>query len=267
MTTCDEDDLQAFVDGQHLPPERRRAVMAYLAARPEEEARMGDYRRLSEKLHLLYDKVLYEPLPARLRLERCRGWWGRVKCWLDLPQLRLAALAAAVAMLILVGAGGSWMLGLHSIEPEVKAPQRFDSEEYNEPESLLPRLSELLGRAVYVPNLHHAGFALRGGRLLPAAPAASLGGGSAGGPAALLVYENPGVQRIAIYLSRSAAAHDGTIGFDNERGVSTVYWTAGPFAYALLGVLDAEQLFAIAKIILQRRAVTVPLAEQKQDAA
>ena len=39
MTTreisVDEDDFQAFVDGQ-LPPDRRRAVMAYLAARPEE---------------------------------------------------------------------------------------------------------------------------------------------------------------------------------------------------------------------------------------
>ena len=76
MTTrqisIDEDDFQAFVDGQ-LPPERRRAVMAYLAARPEEGARMSDYRSLTEEMHLLYDEVLYEPLPARLRVERYRG--------------------------------------------------------------------------------------------------------------------------------------------------------------------------------------------------
>jgi thiaminase (transcriptional activator TenA) len=55
MTTrqisIDEDDFQAFVDGQ-LPPDRRRAVMAYLAARPEESARMSDYRRLTEELEL-----------------------------------------------------------------------------------------------------------------------------------------------------------------------------------------------------------------------
>jgi anti-sigma factor RsiW len=265
MTTCDEDDLQAFVDGQHLPPERRRAVMAYLAARPDEEARIGDYRRLSEKLHLLYDNVLYEPLPARLRIERCRGWWGRAKCWFGLPKLRLAPFAAVVAVLILVG-GVSWMLGVHSIEPEVKTSQRFDLEEYNEPESLLPRLSELLGQAVYVPNLQHAGFALRGGRLLPAAPLAHLCGGSAGAPAAMLVYGNS-TARIAFHISPSASGHDGAIGFGNEGGVSTVYWTEGPFAYALLGVLGSEQVFAIAKIILQRRAVTVPPAEQKQDAA
>jgi anti-sigma factor RsiW len=256
MTMCDEDDFQAFVDGQDLPPERLRAVMAYLAARPEEETRMGDYRRLSEELHLLYDDVLHEPLPARLRVERRRGW-----------RRRLAPLAASVAVLLLAAAGGSWMLGLHSIEPEVKRP-RFDLEEYSEPEGLLYRLSQLLGQAVYVPNLEHAGFALRGGRLLPAAPPACLCGGSSGQPAALLMYENPdGQPKIAFHISLSAAAHDDTIGLGSEGGVSTVYWTEGPFAYALFGALKAEQLFAIAKIVLQRGAVTVPPAEQKQDAA
>jgi hypothetical protein len=150
MTTCDE-DLQAFVDGEQLPPERRRTVMAYLAAHPEEEARIGDYRRLNESLHLLYDDVLYEPLSARLRVERRRGSWGR-----------LAPLAAGVAILLLVGAG-NWMLRHHSIEPEAKRPP-LDSEEYSEPESLLFRLSELQGQVVKrftcrtcsIPALHCA---------------------------------------------------------------------------------------------------------------
>ena len=45
--------------------------------------------------------------------------------------------------------------------------------------------------------------------------------------------------------------------------MSTVYWMEGPFAYALLGALDREQLFATAKIIQQQRAVpVVPPAEQ-----
>jgi anti-sigma factor RsiW len=261
MTTCDEDDLQAFVDGEQLPPERRRIVMAYLAAHPEEAARLGDYRRLSEELHLLYDEVMGEPLPARLRVKRRGGWRGR-----------LVPLAAGVSLLLLAGAGASWMLGLHSVEPEVKSQR-----EYAEPESLLLRLSELLGQAVYVPNLEDAGFALRGGHVLPAAPPTSLHGGSAGQPAALLMYENPihlpdgalsdkPTQRIALYISRSAAAHDGTIRLGTEGGVSTVYWMDG-FAYRLRGALHAEQLFAIAKIILQRQAVTVPPPEQKRDAA
>ena len=67
QTSIDEDDFQAFVDGQ-LPPERCRAVMAYLAALPDESSRMSDYRTLNEGLHSLYDEVLYEPLPMRLAL-------------------------------------------------------------------------------------------------------------------------------------------------------------------------------------------------------
>jgi anti-sigma factor RsiW len=47
-----------------------------------------------------------------------------------------------------------------------------------------------------------------------------------------------------------------------EDGVSTVYWVDGAFAYALLGALDREQLFAIAKIIQQQRAVPAPPPEQ-----
>ena len=106
MTTrqisIDEDDFQAFVDGQ-LPPDRRRAVMAYLAARPEESARMSDYRNLNQELHRLYDEVLYEPLPARLRIERYRSrtsWWRRPFGWFGLPELGLAPRFAGVAMLL-----------------------------------------------------------------------------------------------------------------------------------------------------------------------
>ena len=261
MTTCDEDDLQAFVDGEQLPPERRRTVMAYLAAHPEEEARLGDYRRLNENLHLLYDGVMDEVPPARLQRTRRRGCWGR-----------LTPLAAAASVLLLAGAGGSWMLHLYSIEPEVKSQR-----EYSGPESLLHRLSEL-GQAVYVPDLQDAGFALRGGHVLPAAPPTSLQGGSGGQPAALLMYESPShlpdgilpgetAQRIALSISRSAAPYDGIIRLRSDGGVSTVYWMEGPFAYGLRGALASEQLFAIAKIILQRQAVTIPPPEQKQDAA
>ena len=128
MTTrqisIDEDDFQAFVDGQ-LPPERRRAVMAYLAARPEESARMGDYRRLSEEMHLLYDEVLYEPLPARLRVEHYRGrtaWWATPLRWLGLAELSLAPRAAAIAVLLLAGAIGGWTLGSQYMQPEIEPP-------------------------------------------------------------------------------------------------------------------------------------------------
>ena len=273
MTTrqisIDEDDFQAFVDGQ-LPPERRRAVMAYLAARPEESARMGDYRRLNEEMHLLHDEVLYEPLPARLRVEHYRGRtaWGAMPLrWLGLAELSLAPRAAAIAVLLLAAAGGGWTLGSHFMRPEAEPPavsftrlaanahvlyasdlQRPVEVGADQQDRLLLWLSERLGGAVQAPNLQDLGFALVGGRLLPAA----------GQPAAQLMYENPDAQRITLYIrsnwpSAPGAAQDGSFTFASENAVSSVYWRDGPFAYALLGELDREQLFAAAKIIQQQR--------------
>jgi hypothetical protein len=92
------------------------------------------------------------------------------------------------------------------------------------------------------------------------------------------MYENPihlpdgslsgkASQQIALYISLSAVPRDGAIRLGSEGGVRTVHWMEGSFAYELRGALGSGQLFAIAKIILQRQAVTVPPPEQKQDAA
>jgi anti-sigma factor RsiW len=282
MTTrqisIDEDDFQAFVDGQ-LPPDRRRAVMAYLAATPEEAARMSDYRTLTEEMHLRYDEVLYEPLPARLRVERYHGhtaWWAKPLRWVGLAELSLAPRAVGVALLLLAGASGGWMLGLHYIEPAAEPPvvsfTRFAVNAHelyasdmrhpvefgaDQQEPLLLWLSERLGQAVQAPHLQDLGFRLVGGRLLP----------SAGQPAAQLMYENPDTHRITLYIrgnwpSAAGAAHDGTVTFASDNGISLVYWLDGPFAYALLGALDREQLFATAKIIQQQRTATVITPEQ-----
>jgi anti-sigma factor RsiW len=283
MTTrqisIDEDDFQAFVDGQ-LPPDRCRAVMAYLAARPEESARMGDYRNLNQELHRLYDEVLYEPLPARLRVERYRGrtsWWARSLGWLGLAELGLAPRAAGIAVLLLAGGLSGWTLSDRYSQPEPEAPAvsftqqalnahvlyapdmqhpvEFGADQEN---SFLLWLSERLGQAVHAPNLADLGFTLVGGRLLPAS----------GQPAAQLMYEDPDAQRITLYIRSGwetprGGAKDGTINFAGEGGVSTVYWTDGPLAYALGGALDREQLFAIAKIVQQQRAMpATPTPEQ-----
>ncbi len=277
MTTrqisIDEDDFQAFVDGQ-LPPDRRRAVMAYLAATPEEAARMSDYRRLTEEMHLHYDEVLYEPLPARLRVERYgrrAAWWAKPLRWVGLAELSLAPRAVGIALLLLAGASGGWVLSLHYLEPQGEPPAviftRFAINAHllyasdmqhpvefgaDQQERLLPWLSERLGQAVQAPQLQDLGFELVGGRLLPAA----------GQAAAFLLYENPDAQRITLYIrgnwpSPPGPAQDGAVSFAGDGGVSLVYWRDGPFAYALLGALDREQLFATAKIVQQQRAAIV----------
>ena len=133
--------------------------------------------------------------------------------------------------------------------PDLRHPVEFGADQQD---SLLLWLSERLGQAVQAPNLQDLGFTLVGGRLLP----------SAGQPAAQLMYENPDAARITLYIrarwrNPPGAAQEGTVAFAGEGGVSMVYWIEGSFAYALLGPMDREQLFATAKIIQQQRTATV----------
>ncbi len=283
QTSIDEDDFQAFVDGQ-LPPDRCRAVMAFLAANPEQSARMDDYRTLSEALHLAYDEVLYEPLPKRLRVEHYRGqlsWARRLQDWLGVGRHGLVPRLAGVAALLLVSTGGGWLLhsemtkqvaetpaasftrqaaNAHQLfAPDLRHPVEFGADQQD---SLLLWLSERLGQAVHAPNLQTLGFKLVGGRLLPAS----------GQPAAQLMYENPDAQRITLYTRARwgtpvNGAHDGSVSFASEGGVSMVYWTEGPFAYALIGPMDREQLFGAAKTIQQQLKLPIlPAAPQEQTA-
>ena len=114
-------------------------------------------------------------------------------------------------------------------------------------------LSERLGQTVHVPRLQELGFALVGGRLLPAA----------GEPAAQLMYENPQAQRITLYIrgrwtaSSPGAQPEGSVSYATEGEVGLVYWIEGPFAYALIGAMDREQLFATAETVQQQ--LTMPV--------
>jgi anti-sigma factor RsiW len=287
MTTrqisIDEDDFHAFVDGQ-LPPEQRRAVMAYLAGSPDEAARMDHYRTLNEAFHLAYDEVLYEPLPKRLRVEHYRGkssWTGWLSDWIGLSRLGPVARFAGVALLLLAGTGGGWLMhdrydnqevetpamsfarqaaNAHLLfAPDLRHPVEFGADQQD---SLLLWLSERLGQAMHAPDLQELGYALVGGRLLPAS----------GQPAAQLMYENPDAHRITLYIRAGWAtplsgAHEGTVSFAGEGGTSMVYWIEGSLAYALIGPMDREQLFGAAKIIQQQlHAPILPTPAQEQTA-
>lgn len=268
--SIDEVEFQAFVDGQ-LAPDRRRAVMAYLAADAEEATRMSDYRTLNEVMHLVYDEVLHEPLPGRLRVERYSGgasWVERSWRWLGIDSLGLVPRAAGISAMVVASGVAGWALhaGYYQADietpamsfarqaanahqlyvPDVRHPVEFGADQQD---SLLRWLSERLGESVHAPRLKELGFMLVGGRLLPAA----------GKPAAQLMYEHPDdATRITLYLrgrwsvsddSPLSSVQEGSVSYAREGDVSMVYWIEGPLAYALIGELDRDQLFATAKII------------------
>jgi anti-sigma factor RsiW len=282
QTSIDEDDFQAFVDGQ-LPPERCRAVMAYLAANPGESARMSDYRTLNEGMHDLYDEALYEPLPVRLRVDHYRGrasWRDRLQRWFGFGVFGLTPrVVGMTALLAASAAGGWWLHSSHVVLPEIETPAMSFARQAtsahlvyapdvrhpvefgaDQEEKMLLWLTERLGATLHVPKLQDIGFSLIGGRLLPAGNQ----------PAAQLMYEDPSAQRMTLYIrgrwkpSSSLAHPERSVSYATEDQVGLVYWVEGPLAYALIGPMDREQLFATAETVQQQLAMPVltPTPEQ-----
>src|SRR4030095_5022865 len=64
-----EDELHAYVDNE-LPAERRGDVETWLAAHPDDAARVQSWRAMAEALHARYDSVIDEAVPKRLEIER-----------------------------------------------------------------------------------------------------------------------------------------------------------------------------------------------------
>lgn len=90
------DDLHAYVDGA-LPQGRRFAVALYLAAHPREAAAGEAFRAQIAGIKALFDPVLDEPLPPRLR----RGLPGAPAR--HTPRSRWVIAASIAAALVVAG--------------------------------------------------------------------------------------------------------------------------------------------------------------------
>ena len=239
-----EDDLHAYVDDR-LDLERRRAVEAELAQSPEDAARAAAYREQNAALHALYDPVLGEPVPERLRNVRASGrgaryaiaagWFvaGAALGWLvhefigDRPASRPSlARQAAVA---------------HAVySPEVRHPVEVGAAEQ---EHLVNWLSKRLGAKLRAPLLTREGYELVGGRLLP--------GDS--GAVAQFMYQDAKGKRLTLYVSRLAAENrDTAFRFSQEDKVAVFYWIDGRLGYALSGELPKPELLEIATSVYRQ---------------
>lgn len=238
-----EDDLHAYVDDR-LDPERRRAVEAELAQSPD-AARAAAYREQSAALHALYDPVLGEPVPERLRNIRtsrrsaryaiAAGWFvaGAALGWLgnellaDRPPSRPSfARQAAVA---------------HAVySPEIRHPVEVGAAEQ---EHLVNWLSKRLGAKLRAPHLAKEGYELVGGRLLP--------GDS--GAVAQFMYQDAKGKRLTLYVSRLATENpDTAFRFSQEDKVAVFYWIDGRLGYALSGELPKPELLEIATAVYRQ---------------
>lgn len=245
MSNLSEIDLHAYADGQ-LDDARRVQVEAHLAHDAAATESVRVWRAQNEALRALYNPVLNEPVPQRLRGVRAsrRRW----------PSYALAAGAIGLAF------GLGWVShsyrGDRAAEvaalprqaavayavyaPEVRHPVEVGADQQDH---LVKWLSKRLGNELKVPVLTQQGYDLVGGRLLPGAK----------GPGAQLMYQDKKGQRITLYVSlRNAEPRDTAFRFSQEDKVAVFYWIDGKLGYALSGEMDRASLLAIASVVYRQ---------------
>ena len=169
-----EHDLQAYADGK-LPEDRRAAVAAWLAARPEDAERIESYRQLAEELRSTYEGVLDEPVPERLqrtvRPDRTRRF-AKVAMWVAFSAT-LGAIAGwqlhAIQQFPAPAAESAGMMARRAAvahatySPEVRHPVEVGADQETH---LVAWLSTPLGTQLRAPKLESVGYSLVGGKRL-----------------------------------------------------------------------------------------------------
>jgi len=239
-----EDELHAYVDGE-LPEDRRDAVETWLAAHPDDTARVGAWRAEADAIRNRYGATAREPIPARFDLER-----------LARNTLPWKSIAAAAAIAFLLGGSLGWfghdVIG-SGAENERSAFQAFTAEAvdaYNlyvvevrhpvevpaaDADHLVAWLSKRVGYPLRAPDLEKLGLKLVGGRLLPGPT----------GPAAFFMYEAPSGERYTIYCARSNAP-DTALRYNDIGKATAVYWANNEVAYVVSGKGDRSRLSDVA---------------------
>lgn len=228
-----EHELHAYVD-ERLEPARRVEVEAWLAANPQEAARIeawrGDARRLRAALAGFGEQPSDPALdlaPLRRRLRQRRQW-------------RLAQ-AAALLLAVSLGGLGGWQAreatlfaGMLPMADAIEAHRLFaDAAALDIQASDPKRLQEWLGRHFnrvgQLPDLSGYGLQPVGARLLS----------NEAGPAALLVFQDRQGQRISLFL-RSPGEHFERMpsGQRTDGQLQARYWSHGDYNFALVSAAD-----------------------------
>ena len=260
-TPVTEAELQAYVDRQ-LTPERQREIEAYLARRPEEAQRVETYIAQKRELRALFNPVLEEPLPQRLRLAArpqtpwyvqrmtagiaiavvsgVAGWGLRGGLGTE-PGGGMVAQHTPSAITVASATGFAQRAAIaHAVySPDVRRAVEVGADHEDQ---LVAWLSKRMGSSMKPPHLQALGYALDGGRLLP---------GDRGPVAQFMYHDNTGA-KLTLYVSNEinglgAAAPDQknqetAFRFAQEGSVNVFYWVNGPFGYAISADADKAEL-------------------------
>jgi anti-sigma factor RsiW len=217
---------------------------------PQEDAEL---KALAQALHQLYDPVLEEPVPERLRARV-----GQRRRW------RAAAIAAGwIALGLATGLVAGWQLHAmrasvatqaevpgfvkraavaHAVySPEVRHPVEVGADQE---QHLVAWLSKRLGAPLRAPKLEDVGFFLVGGRLLP----------GESGPVAHFMYQTKQGTRITLYVRANAVGNNETaFRYAAEGNVKVFYWIDRKLGYALSSAdVGTDDLLKVANAVYQQ---------------
>jgi anti-sigma factor RsiW len=264
QTPISEEDIHAYVDGT-LSDERREEVERAIEMNPALATRVSDYFSLNNMFHERYDRVLNEPVPARLRVPEKRRWLDAAN-W---PQF--AGMAAALVLGVGIGVGTNlgkdmpapWANPSSNGSPNGSStrPVSADASEVfaqkaalahvvympavdrpaqigqDHEEEFVQYLANKLGTDVHPPMLTKSGFELAGGRVLPGDD----------GPVAQFMYHNAKGERVTLCIShRKVNANTTAFKLYQEGPVNVFYWVDGDFGYAVSGGIDRKVMLQIA---------------------
>jgi anti-sigma factor RsiW len=243
-----EDDLQAYIDGH--AGARREAVEAHLAGRPELAARVAEDLAHRSALRSALAGKADEPIPSRLRIaaiqERRRGGAARYA----------RSIAAALGWLA-IGLGAGWVANEQWQErspanlaaPAITAYRTYSVEKIHAVEvpaaqeaHLVQWLSRRVGKPLTAPDLSAQGYALMGGRLVPAGAA----------PAALFMYDDGKGSRLTLYVTASDHEGETAFRFEKEGDVAAFFWIDNGLSYVVTGQAERSKLLSVAEAVFRQ---------------
>jgi anti-sigma factor RsiW len=253
-----EDELHAYVDGE-LPRDRFAAVEAWLAAHPDDAARVASWRLQTNAIRARYAGVAAQPVPSKFNLNRMsyasRPW-------------KMAAAAGVVAAFFL-GAFAGWVVrdtkgngpsAFHQLAAQALDAHNMYTAEVRHPvevaasdaEHLQQWLSKRVGYPLRAPNLEAQGLHLVGGRLLPT---------PAGAAAAFFMYENASGERFTFYCTRATAPNT-AMHYNAADKAGAIYWVDDNIAYVISGANERKQLWQVARAAYDQLEPRAPQDER-----
>ncbi|ROL72625.1 anti-sigma factor [Pseudomonas vranovensis] len=233
-------ELHAYVD-ERLDSERRRAVELYLAANPEQAARVEAWRNDARQLRAALSGFAGQAPNPRLDPANVRR---------ELRRRRQRRWASAAVLLVTLGIGGlggwqgreaSLLASNPPMADAVQAHRLFaDAKALDlsaqDPARLQAWLGQHFAHVGNLPDLSAYGFTPVGARLLS----------NEQGPAALLLFEDAQGQRVSLFL-RSPGEHYARMpsGERTDGQLQARYWSRGDYNYALVSAASdsrGEQL-------------------------